>query len=70
MNREERYALEVEEATGRLCVSFPVFNGLVEYEERYEIDRPTFEEFRADLDRARGFVARCRNGEMAHLSMD
>jgi hypothetical protein len=70
VNEAERYALEVERGRRRFCISFPVFNGLVEYEERYEIDRPTFERFRADLGSARGFVARCRNREMDHLLIE
>lgn len=66
-SKEERYALEIDRKTGKPCISFPVFNGLVEYNEYYEIDQASFERFQADLDSAREFVARCRNREMDHL---
>ncbi len=64
VNREERYSLGVEEDSGKHYVSIPVSNGLVDYEEYYEIDQPTFERYRADLGSARDFVTRCRKREM------
>jgi len=59
--REERYSVGVEEDSGKHYVSIPVSNGLVDYEEYYEIDQRTFERYRADPDSARDFVMRCRN---------
>jgi len=67
VNRDERYSVGVEEDSGKHYVSIPVSNGLVDYEEYYEIDQPTFERYRADLGSARDFVARCRKHEMDHL---
>jgi hypothetical protein len=60
VNRDERYALGIEEDSGKYYVSIPVSNGMVDYEEYYEIDKPTFERYRADLDSARDFVERAR----------
>jgi len=67
VNREERFSVGIEEDSGKHYVSIPVSNGLVDYEEYYEIDRPTFERYRADLVSARDFVARLRKREMDHL---
>jgi len=64
VNREERYSVGIEEDSGKHYVSIPVSNGLVDYEEYYEIDQPTFERYRADPDSARDFVMRCRKREM------
>ena len=63
VNRDERYALGIEEDSGKYYVSIPVSNGMVDYEEYYEIDKPTFERYRADLGSARDFVERARKRE-------
>jgi hypothetical protein len=67
VNQELRYALEFDDRTGRCYVTIPVSNRLVDYEEAYEVDRATFEHFRADPRSAAGFLARCRNRELDHL---
>ena len=64
VNVEERYALGVEEESGRHCVAIPVSNGLVDYEEYYRIDRPTFDRFLVDPVAALAFVVRCRAREL------
>jgi len=60
VHREERYSIGVEEESGRFYVSIPVSNGLVDYEEYYEIDETLYERYRADLDSALELVERCR----------
>jgi hypothetical protein len=60
VNRDERYALGIEEESGKYYVSIPVSNGMVDYEEYYEIDKPTFERYRVDLGSARDLVERAR----------
>jgi hypothetical protein len=67
VNTADRYMVGVEDKTGKYYVGFPVFNGLAEYTEYYEIDQPTFERYRADIESARDFVAACRRHEMDHL---
>jgi len=67
VNREERFSVGAEQDSGKHYVSIPVSNGVVDYEEYYEIDQPTFERYRADLNSARDFVGRCRRREMDHL---
>jgi hypothetical protein len=61
VNRQERYALGIEQKSGRYYVSIPVNNQIIDYEEYYEIDEDTFERYRADIDSALPFVVRCRN---------
>jgi hypothetical protein len=64
VNTDERYSLGVEEESGRHYVAIPVSNGVVDYEEYYAIDRPTFDRFLTDPVAAAGFVARCRAREL------
>lgn len=69
VNREERFSLAIEETSGQFFVSFPVFNGLIEYEEYYAIDQQMSERFHHDLASALEFVNRCRRREMDELLM-
>lgn len=69
VNREERFSLGIEETSGQFFASFPVFNGLIEYEEYYAIDQQMFERFQVDLASALEFVNRCRRREMDELLM-
>lgn len=64
VSREQRFSVGVEEDSGKHYVSIPVSNGLVDYEEYYEIDQPTFERYRANPETALDFVVRCRKREM------
>jgi hypothetical protein len=64
VNVGERYVLGMEEESGRHYVAIPVSNGLVDYEEYYTIDRPTFDCFLADPVAALAFVVRCRAREL------
>jgi hypothetical protein len=64
---EERWALELDEPSGRTFVSIPVSNAYVDYEEYYEVDRPTFDRFAADPTQAREFVEMAKNRELDHL---
>ena len=63
VQREERFALGIEETTGKFYLSIPVSNGLVDYEEYYELDRATYERYLADPKTALPFVQRCRARE-------
>jgi hypothetical protein len=64
VNREERFSVGVEEDSGKHYVSIPVSNGMVDYEEYYEIDPATFERYRADPASALDFVVKARNRQM------
>lgn len=63
VQREERFALGIEETTGKFYLSIPVSNGLVDYEEYYELDRAAYERYLADPKAALPFVQRCRARE-------
>lgn len=66
-SREHRFSLGVEAISGRFYLSLPVANGLVDYEEYYELDQDTFEQFRANPDIAVPFAERARKRELDHL---
>jgi len=63
VDREERFTVGVEETSGRFYVSIPVSNGLVEYEEYYEIDADAFAHYSKAPKAALDFVERCRKHE-------
>jgi hypothetical protein len=67
LDRENRWALALDEPSGRTFVSIPVSNPYVDYEEYYEIDRPTFDRFAADPAQAREFVEKAKGRELDHL---
>ncbi|MGW6374978.1 hypothetical protein ACWFRB_02780 [Rhodococcus sp. NPDC055112] len=58
--RDERFSIGVELESGRRYVSFPVSNGVVDYEEYYEINPDEYERFLLNPGEARGFVDECR----------
>ena len=62
-SREDRYSLGVESTSGRNYASIPVSNGIVDYEEYYEITPDQFAEYLADRDAAIQFVESCRRHE-------
>ena len=62
-SREERYSVGEETESHRLYLSIPVSNGLVDYEEYYEITREQYDAFAADLSLAAVFAEECRRHE-------
>ncbi|WP_240326648.1 hypothetical protein, partial [Pseudomonas syringae] len=56
-----------EETSGRFYLSFPVNNGLIDYEEYYEIDKASFDLFHTDLIAADAFATTCRRRERDEL---
>lgn len=62
-------AIEVRKlkAWNAVCVSIPVRNQMVEYEEWYEVDPETFDRYTGDPTVAHEFVARARRRELDHL---
>lgn len=67
VNLGERYTIGVDDKSGRCYVAIPVANRMVDYEEFYAIDRPTYERFRTDPIAAGEFVDRCRQRQLDHL---
>lgn len=62
-SREKRYSLGTETDSGRRYLSIPVSNGLVDYEEYYELDEPQYRLFAADPALAVLFAESCRQRE-------
>ena len=67
VDRVKRFALEIDERTGRMFVSIPVRNKRVEYDEWYEVDQETFERYTSDPALAHEFVAKAKRRELDHL---
>lgn len=59
-----RFSIGIEELSGRYYLSIPVSNGLVDYEEYYEIGAADFARYRSDPDSALPFVERARRREL------
>ena len=65
--REQRFALGFDNNTGKHYLSIPVVNRLIEYDEYYEINRQTFDEWVFDHSAAAAFAERARRRELDHL---
>lgn len=66
-SRDDRYSLGVESTSGRNYASIPVSNGIVDYEEYYELTPEQFDRFLADHKAAVQFVESCRRHEQDDL---
>ena len=62
-SREDRYSLGVEATSERHYASIPVSNGIVDYEEYYEITPDQYQVFLSNKDAAIEFVESCRRHE-------
>lgn len=60
VSREDRYSISAELDSGRLYVSIPVSNGVVDYEEYYAISAEQSDVFLADRTAAIEFVEACQ----------
>lgn len=69
-SRVDRYSLGIESSSGRRYVSIPVTNGVVDYEEYYEITPDQYEAFSSDRDAAIEFVQSCRQHEHDELLIE
>ena len=67
VDQERRFALEIDDETGRTYVSFPVRNQYATYDEWYEVDRETFSGFVLDPAAAHDFVDAAKRRELDHL---
>jgi hypothetical protein len=66
-SREDRYSLGVEAMSDRYYTSIPVSNGIVDYEEYYEITPDQYHIFLGNRDAAIEFVESCRRHERDDL---
>jgi hypothetical protein len=66
---EDRFALGVEANSGRYYASIPVSNGLVDYEEHYELTPEQYRTFSLNPCAAADFVEACRRHDHDELLM-
>lgn len=59
-SRELRFSIGIEQESSKYFISFPAYNGMVEYEEYYEISQQEFHNFSLDLNNASAILQRCR----------
>lgn len=59
-SREDRYSLGVESESGRYYASLPVSNGIVDYEEYYELTPDEYDHLLHDRNAAIEFIEACR----------
>lgn len=57
---KDRFSVGQESDTGKYFVSIPVSNGMVEYNEYYEISREEFDAFTLVLSPMKALVEKCR----------
>ncbi len=67
VDRVKRFSLDIDENSGRTFVSIPVTNKMTEYDEWYEVDKATFEKFKADPTLAHDMVEQAKRREIDHL---
>lgn len=68
VNQDDFWSLEVEDDAGTYWLSIPVsLSAAVDSSEDYQLDRETYERFRADPATAGDFLTRARNRELDHL---
>jgi predicted transcriptional regulator len=58
--REDRFSVGVEQETGKHYLAIPVSNGLIEYEEYYEIGKEMFDRLPNNIVELRAFAQECR----------
>jgi hypothetical protein len=66
-SKADGYSIGVESLSGRYYASIPVSNGVVDYEEYYEITQDQYDEFLQDSAVALEFVEACRRRERDNL---
>lgn len=66
-NKEYRYSLGTELQSGKFYLSIPVSNGVVDYEEYYEIDSNLLRQFQLQQEKALEFAEKCRRQELDEL---
>jgi len=66
-SREQRYSLGIDDDSGRRYVSIPVSNGVVDYEEYYELTDDQYSSLLADPAAAMEVADACRRHERDEL---
>jgi hypothetical protein len=63
ISKKERFSIGLEEDSGKFYISIPVSNGLVDYEEYYEIDKSIYESYPDNLEKIIKLVDKYRKQE-------
>ncbi|MDG3009905.1 hypothetical protein G4X40_07060 [Rhodococcus sp. D2-41] len=66
-SRDDRYSLGVESESGKYYLSIPVSNGVVDYEEYYELTPGEYDKFLKDATAAALFAESTRRRERDRL---
>ena len=66
-SKEYRYSLGTELQSGKHYLSIPVSNGVVDYEEYYEIDSNLLQQFLTQQEKTLEFAEKCRRQELDEL---
>ncbi len=69
IDQQNKFAIGIEETSGRFYLSIPVSNHFVDYEEYYEISEEVFEKYKSDMKEAISFVKKCRERKCDALLM-
>ncbi|GAB3447278.1 hypothetical protein [Insolitispirillum peregrinum] len=64
VDSDNRFSLNMELKTNTPCISFPVWNGMAQYEEFYWLEDEEYHLFLHDRDALWAFVRRCKKREM------
>lgn len=67
ISAEDRYSIGIEVDSGKYYISIPVSNGIVDYEEYYEITSTQYRNFVDNEANAVLFVEQCRRHELDDL---
>ena len=59
--KEDRFSVGLETDAKKYYLSIPVSNGMIEYEEYYEIEKEEFDRFSASLAEMRKLAEKCRS---------
>jgi hypothetical protein len=67
VDREQHFALVMDNRSGRTFLAIPVANDKVTYDEYYEIDQETFDHYLEDSSKALPMAQQARKRELDHL---
>jgi hypothetical protein len=59
-SKKHRFSIGIEEKSNKYYISFPVYNGLAEYEEYYELIEQEYIDFILDLNKALPLLQKCK----------
>lgn len=66
-NEKYRFSIGVENESGKKYLSIPVSNGVVDYEEYYEINETQFSSYQKMPSKAIEFLDKCRARQLDNL---